>query len=84
VCSIWQYLDIPAASSGDHASPHWGYAKGEDWAAESDKWEECSSGDQQVRNRIDNFFLAQININWTGPSVSINSGFWGLGFSVRV
>jgi hypothetical protein len=52
VCSIWQYLDIPAASSGDHASPHWGYAKGEDWAAEFDKWEECSSGEQQVRKRI--------------------------------
>ena len=47
--SISQYLDIPAAAgSGEDATPHWGYGKGEDWAAESDKWGECSSGEHQV------------------------------------
>jgi hypothetical protein len=76
VCSIWQYLDIPAASSGDNASPHWGYAKGEDWAAEFDKWEECSSGEQQVRTLTLIFFPSPIKIqqNW--------SGSWGLGLGL--
>jgi carbonic anhydrase len=66
--SIWQYLDIPAASSGDHASPHWGYAKGEDWSAEFDKWEECSSGEQQ----------SPINVQR-----SYWSAFWGSAWAKR-